>query len=97
MRTSRTCYAAIALLVSGTAPALADCGPPAQVGTTTGDPEKDTFGLVCVSGTVSRTGPFNVVRSGKIIQVGIRTEEGERNTFGYALRKSAEYTLVNRE
>jgi hypothetical protein len=97
MRTSGTISAAIALLATGAGSALANCGPPAQVGTFTGDPEKDTFGLFCVSDPVSRTGSFKVERSRKIVQVGIRTGEPERDTFGYALTKSAEYELVNRE
>jgi hypothetical protein len=62
-----------------------------------GDPEKDTFGLFCVSDPASGKGSFGIVRGQEIVQVGIRTGERERDTFGYALTKTAEYRIVNRE
>ena len=80
-----TIIAATALLVAGAAPALATCEPTVQVGTFTGDPEKDTLGFVCVADHASHTSSLSGVPRREIVQIGVRTGQPETDTFGYAL------------
>jgi hypothetical protein len=82
MRTLST-PAATALFLLAAAPGLADCDR-VSVGTITREPEKDTVGFLCVPERVTQTGSVGWA-PGKIVQVGVRTGDAERDTFGYVV------------
>jgi hypothetical protein len=90
MHTFSTIFAATAFVLAAAAPALAQCGPAVQVGTLTSDPEKDTVGFLCEANAVTRTSSVTGTPRLEIVQVGARTREAERNTFGYAVIASAQ-------
>ena len=77
--------AATALVLTAAGPALAACGSPqvVQVGDLSGDPEKDTFGLLCGPADVERTGSLPSSARNEILQIGANTGEAEKDTLGY--------------
>jgi hypothetical protein len=73
-------------------PALADCGPagkPMQVGIVTGNPETDSFGLLC-SRDVEQTGSVTAAKRSAVMQVGASTGDPEKDSFGYVQSVSAQ-------
>lgn len=92
MRTSITILAATALVLVAAGPALAGCGSTqvAQVGAINNDPEKDTFGLMCNSSDVERTGSITTRARGELLQVGMSTGEAEKDTLGYVQTAGAQ-------
>ena len=64
MRTITIVLAAATLVLSIAGPAMAGCGSTqvVQVGVPSGEPEKDTFGLLCGSGDVERTSSVSSTR-----------------------------------
>lgn len=90
MRTFITIFATTVLILVAAGPALAGCGSTQvnQVGTISGDPEKDTFGLMC--GTAERTGSTPSKSRGELLQVGMSTGEVEKDTLGYVQTASAQ-------
>ncbi len=92
MRKSITILAATALALVATTPALAGCGNAqlVQVGTASGDPEKDTFGLMCGTSDVERTGSITATSRGQLLQIGMSTGEAEKDTLGYVQTASAQ-------
>jgi hypothetical protein len=80
------------MLVTLACPALAACfgAPVAQVGTISGDPEKDTFGLICERADVERTGPIASSLRRDIWQIGTSMGEAEKDTLGYLQSASAQ-------
>ena len=77
--------AATALVLTTAGPALAACGSTqvVQVGDLSGDPEKDTFGLLCGPAEVKRTSSIPSSAPKEILQVGANTGEAEKDTLGY--------------
>ena len=77
--------AATALVLTTAGPALAACGSTqvVQVGGLSGDPEKDTFGLLCGLADVERTSALTSSAHNEILQVGANTGEAEKDTLGY--------------
>jgi hypothetical protein len=77
--------AATALVLITAGPALAACGSTrvVQVGGLSGDPEKDTFGLLCGLADVERTGSLPSSAHNEILQIGANTGEAEKDTLGY--------------
>ena len=77
--------AATALVLTIAGPALAACGSPqvVQVGGLSGDPEKDTFGLLCGPADVERPNSLTSSAHTEILQVGANTGEAEKDTLGY--------------
>jgi hypothetical protein len=92
MRTSITILAATALVLVATGPALAGCGSTQvhQVGAISGEPEKDTLGLICNTSDVERTGSIASRSPGELLQVGMSTGEAEKDTLGYVQTASAQ-------
>jgi hypothetical protein len=84
MRTITAMLAATALALTGAGPALAQCGSAQiiQVGTSSGDPEKNTFGFACSPADLERTSSVAVMR-GQVLQVGTSTGQSEKDTLGY--------------
>ncbi len=89
MRTFTTSSAAVVMLLVGAVPAFAACGP-IQVGALSGDPETDTFGLLCEAKGVDRTDTVSNAPRGQILQIGVSTGEAEKETFGYMQPASAQ-------
>ena len=85
MRTTTLILAATTLVLTAAGPALAACGPTqvVQVGGLSGDPEKDTFGLLCGPAEVKRTSSITSSAPKAILQVGANTGEAEKDTLGY--------------
>jgi len=85
MRTATIILAATTLVLITAGPALAACGPTqvVQVGDLSGDPEKDTFGLLCGPADVERTGSLPSSAHNEILQIGANTGEAEKDTLGY--------------
>ena len=77
--------AATALVLTIAGPALAACGSTevVQVGDLSGDPEKDTFGLLCGPADVERTSSVTRSARNEVLQVGANTGEAEKDTLGY--------------
>jgi hypothetical protein len=77
--------AATALVLTIAGPALAACGSTqvVQVEGPSGDPEKDTFGLLCGPADVERTGSLPSSARNEILQIGANTDEAEKDTLGY--------------
>jgi hypothetical protein len=77
--------AATALVLTTAGPALAACGSTqvVQVGDLSGNPEKDTFGLLCGLADVERTGSLPSSAHNEILQIGATTGEAEKDTLGY--------------
>ena len=77
MRITTIILAATALVVTAAGSALAACGSPqvVQVGGLSGDPEKDTFGLLCGPADVERTSALTSTAHNEILQVGANTGE----------------------
>ena len=77
--------AATALVLTAAGPALAACGSTqvVQVEGPSGDPEKDTFGLLCGPADVERTGSLPSSARNEILQIGANTGEAEKDTLGY--------------
>jgi hypothetical protein len=77
--------AAAALVLTTAGPALAACGSTqvVQVGDLSGDPEKDTFGLLCGLAGGERTSSFPSSVHNEILQIGANTGEAEKDTLGY--------------
>jgi hypothetical protein len=76
----------------GVSPALADCGSsdkPVQVGFVSGNPEQDTFGLLC-SRDIEQTGSITGAITARVMQVGTSTGDPEKDSFGYAQTASAQ-------
>ncbi len=92
MRKSITILAATALALVATTPALAGCGAAqiVQVGALSGDPEKDTFGLMCGLTDVEQTSSIARSARGEILQVGVSTGEAEKDSVGYLQTASAQ-------
>jgi hypothetical protein len=67
--------------------ASARCAPayPVRVGPTTGNPEKDTVGLVCA--TQEQALPARWSTNAPPVQVGRDTGHGEQDTIGYVYRR----------
>jgi hypothetical protein len=89
MRTFTTSSAAVVMLLIGAVPAFAACSP-IQVGALSGDPERDTFGLLCETKKVDRTDSVSSATRGQILQIGVSTGEAEKDTFGYVQLASAQ-------
>jgi hypothetical protein len=85
MRTTTIILAATTLVLTAAGPALAACGSTqvVQVGGLSGDPEKDTFGLLCGPAEVKRTSSITSSAPKEILQVGANTGEAEKDTLGY--------------
>jgi hypothetical protein len=86
MRVPATMVATAALFLCGGYPAIASCGPAqqsVQMGTATGEPEKDTFGLICASNDAEQ--PISIFgRSrARATMIGISTGDAEKDTFAY--------------
>jgi hypothetical protein len=82
---------ATAIAWTGVGPALAGCGyagQPVQFGGVSGDPEKDTFGLLC-SGDVAQAGSATKAARAEIMQVGANTGDPEKDSFGLVQVASA--------
>ncbi len=92
MRTISIILAATALSLTAAGPALAGCGSTQiiQVGASSGEPEKDTIGLMCGASDVERTGSITSKPRGEILQVGVSTGEAEKDTLGYLQTASAQ-------
>jgi hypothetical protein len=77
--------AATALVLTTAGPTLAACGSTQvfQVGDLSGNPEKDTFGLLCGPADVERTSSLTSSARNEILQVGANTGEAEKDTVGY--------------
>lgn len=92
MRTITTVLAATALVLTAAGPALAGCGAAqiVQVGALSGDPEKDTFGLLCGTADVEQTGSTSSTPRGEILLIGASTGEAEKDTLGYLQAASAQ-------
>jgi hypothetical protein len=77
--------AAAALVLTTAGPALAACGSTQvfQVGNLSGDPEKDTFALLCGPAGGERTSALTSSARNEIVQVGAITGEAEKDTLGY--------------
>ena len=77
--------AATALVLTTAGPALAACGSTqvVQVGGLSGNPEKDTFGLLCGPAEVKRSSSIPRSSHKEILQVGANTGEAEKDTLGY--------------
>jgi hypothetical protein len=84
--------AATALVLTTAGPALAACGSPqvVQVGDLSGNPEKDTFGLLCGPTDVERTSSLTRSAHNEIWQVGANTGEAEKDTLGYRQTAAAQ-------
>ena len=85
MRTTTIILAATILVLTAAGPALAACRSTqvVQVGDLSGDPEKDTFGLLCEPAEVKRTSSITSSSHKEILQVGANTGEAEKDTLGY--------------
>ena len=85
MRTTTIILAATILVLTAAGPSLAACGSTQvlQVGDLSGDPEKDTFGLLCGPAEVKRTSSITSSAHKEILQVGANTGEAEKDTLGY--------------
>ena len=88
MRMPATMVATAALFLCGGYPAIASCGPTqqlVQMGTDTGEPEKDTFGLICVSDNAEQ--PISIFgRSrARATMIGISTGDTEKDTIAYRM------------
>jgi len=85
MRTATIILAATTLVLITAGPALAACGSTqvVQVGDLSGDPEKDTFGLLCGPAEVKQTSSITSSSHKEILQVGANTGEAEKDTLGY--------------
>ena len=88
MRMPATMVATAALFLCGGYPAIASCGPAqqlVQMGAATGEPEKDTFGLICSSDDVEQ--PISIFgRSrARATMIGISTGDAEKDTFAYRM------------
>ena len=83
--TTTIILAATTLVLTAAGPALAACGSTqvVQVGGLSGDPEKDTFGLLCGPADVERTSSITSSAHKEILQVGANTGEAEKDTLGY--------------
>ncbi len=92
MRTVTTILAATALALMTAGPALASCGAGqiTQVGALSGDPEKDTFGLLCGTTDVEQTASITSMPRGEILPVGASTGDTEKDTLGYLQPASAQ-------
>jgi hypothetical protein len=90
MRKFNSTVIATAFLVAAAGSALADCGPAVQVGALMSNPEKDTIGLLCRTGDVARTGAVTSLSRMETRQIGVRTGDAERDTFGYAQTEPAQ-------
>ncbi len=92
MRTITIILAATALFLTAAGPALAGCGSieTVQVGALSGDPEKDTFGLMCRHADVERTSSVASSARREILQVGVSTGEAEKDTLGYLQTAAAQ-------
>ena len=92
MRTFTTILAATTLVLTAAGPALAGCGSAqvVQVGAISGDPEKDTFGLMCGTADVEQTSPTASSLRREILPVGASTGEAEKDTLGYVQTASAQ-------
>jgi hypothetical protein len=84
-RRSLFILAATALVLITAGPALAACDSTqvVQVGDLSGNPERDTFGLLCGPADVERTGSLTSSAHNEILQVGANTGEAEKDTLGY--------------
>ena len=80
--------AVVAAAVSSTVfipSALAACdGSPSQIGTATGNPEKDTFGFGCAGQELGSSSPASGSGQRATIQIGTPTSNPEKDTYGYA-------------
>ncbi|MEZ0168176.1 hypothetical protein [Microvirga sp. TS319] len=77
---------AAAMMLIGQGPTLAGCHPsdPAiPVGIITGDADKDTFGLACISAEMDRTGSTTMMSPRHVMQVGPGTGDAEKDSLGY--------------
>ena len=64
--------------------ALAACdGSPSQIGTATGNPEKDTFGLGCAGQELGNPSPASGSGQRATVQSGTPTSNPEKDTYGY--------------
>jgi hypothetical protein len=92
MRPITIILAATAFVLTAAGPTLAGCGATqmAQVGAPSGDPEKDTFGLLCGTTDVEQTGSVSRMPRGEILSVGASTGETEKDTLGYLQAASAQ-------
>jgi hypothetical protein len=92
MHTLPVILAAIALLFTGPGAALAGCGSGqiVQIGIPNGDPEKDTFGLICGTTYLEQTSAIAGSARGEILQVGVSTGEAEKDSVGYLQTASAQ-------
>jgi len=87
MRSFMMAFAAATLVLVGINPALARCDSSdqrIQVGSVTGDAEKDTFGLDCAGRDIEHTGSVALAARGKMGQIGLRMGDPEKDTWGYA-------------
>ena len=61
-----------------------------RLNTSSNDPEKDTFGLMCGTAEVERTGSIAAMSRGELLQVGVSTGEAEKDSLGYVQTASAQ-------
>jgi hypothetical protein len=83
MRATITIVISAATILS-VSPALAACvssDKPMQLGLMSGDPEKDSFGLVC-SRDIEQTGSITAAVKARVVQVGMVTGDPEEDSFG---------------
>ncbi len=65
--------------------ALAACdGSPSQIGTATGNPEKDTFGFGCAGQELGNLSQASGSGQRATVQLGTPTSDPEKDTYGYA-------------
>jgi hypothetical protein len=84
MRATITIVLSAATILSVSS-ALAACGSsdkPVQVGLVSGEPEKDSFGLVCLK-DIEQTGSITAAVRAQVGQVGMITGDPEKDSFGY--------------
>jgi|tagenome__1003787_1003787.scaffolds.fasta_scaffold20785742_2 hypothetical protein len=89
-------FAAAALVFTAAEPALAACGSTraVQVGGVSGDPEKDTFGLLFGPTDVEQTSLITRSARRVMLQAGATTGEAEKDTLSYLQNGGSLVTLA---
>jgi hypothetical protein len=63
---------------------------PVQVGLVSGDPEKDSFGLVCPR-DIEQPGSITAALRAQVVQVGMITGDPEKDSFGSVQAANAQW------
>jgi hypothetical protein len=62
---------------------------PVQAGLVSGDPEEDSFGLVCPR-YIEQPGSITAAVRAQVVQVGMITGDPEKHSFGYVQAANAQ-------